>query len=350
MQMKIVDIAKLVHGKVEGDGEILIHAPAGIESATTGTITFLHDDKYLSYMADCQASAILVSNDLHIGESSRATLIRVDDVQQAIQLLLANFSNDIEKSLGISDHAIIDSTVQIGKNVGVGDYSILREDVEIGENTFIHPQVYIGSKVKIGRGCIIYPGVRIFNAILGDHVVVHANTVIGDDGFGYQPNENNEYTKIPHFGNVIIEDDVEIGNNVVIDRGTFGSTIIRNGVKLDNLIQIAHNVVIDENTVIAAQTGISGSTSIGKNCRIGGQVGLVGHIHIAEGTEIQAQSGVAAPIKIKNSKVYGSPAINYWNYLRSYSLFKKLPSIIQQLSQLKKRVEQIEDSSERQDI
>lgn len=342
MQMKISDIATLVKGSVDGDPEAWIYGPSGIENAVSGTITFLSDDKYIPYLSTCEASAVLVSENLEINENIKPTLIRVHNVGEAIQLLLTELGTASNTEHKISQHTVVSPSAHLGQNVGLGDFTIVKENVSIGDHTMIDAQVYIGANVKIGKHCTIFPGVRIYNATVGDRVIIHANTVIGEDGFGYKPNEQNEYQKIPHFGNVIIEDDVEVGSNVVVDRGTFGSTIIRKGVKLDNLIQIAHNVEIGPNTVVAAQSGVAGSTKIGANCRIGGQVGIVGHIDIAEGTEIQAQSGVAAPVVKKKTKLYGSPAIDYWNYLRSYALFKNLPKLVQELRQLKKRVDQLD--------
>ena len=223
------------------------------------------------------------------------------------------------------------------KNVTIGPCAVIESGAVVGANSVIGAQVYVGADVKIGEAAQLYPGVKIFHHCeLGDRVTVHANVVIGCDGFGFVPNEEGRYQKIDQVGNVIIESDVEIGANTVIDRATMGSTIIRQGVKLDNLIQVAHNVEIGENTVIAAQAGIAGSTKLGKNCMVGGQAGFVGHIQIADGTKVQAQSGVAASIDEPDQAVYGSPALGYKNYLKSYAIFKQLPKILQRLNFLER--------------
>lgn len=325
MPTTVGDIAKLVSGQITGDESIVIKGPAGIDKANEGTISFLTNEKYLPHVYTTGASAIIVDKKLQLSSSVATTLIRVDNVQDAVTTLLQTFAAPKGRN-GIHSSALIGEKCKLGNEIGVGAHTIVERDCTIGDRTEIHPQVYIGRSVQIGSDCMIYPGVKIFaNTIIGERVIIHANAVIGDEGFGFQPDQDGVFQKIIHVGNVIIEDDVEIGNNTVIDRGTMGSTVIRKGVKLDNLIQVAHNAEIGEHTVIAAQTGVSGSTKIGKQCMIGGQVGFVGHIDIADRTQVQAQSGVAASITEENTRVYGTPAIPYFNYLRSFAIFKKLP-------------------------
>ncbi len=240
---------------------------------------------------------------------------------------------------GISERADVHPFATLGKGVSVGTFSILDEGSKIGDNTVLHPQVFVGKNVEIGKDCILYPGVKIYDRCkIGDHCVLHANVVIGSDGFGFAAQPDGRYSKIPQIGNVVLEDDVEIGANTTIDRATLGSTIIRKGVKLDNLVMVAHNVEIGENTVVAAQAGFAGSTKIGQQCRIGGQTGFVGHIDVAEGTQVQAQSGVAASVKKPGTAIYGSPALQYNNYLRSYAIFKKLPDLYKKIIALEKKL------------
>lgn len=329
-------IAEWVDGIVEGS-EVDIFRPAPIEDASEGEITFLANTKYEHYIYQNQPSVVLIQKDYKLKTDFKGTLIRVADVYESIGLLLKKYKSlSTTKTIQISGHAHIHETSIIGSNARIDIGVVIDENVVIGENSTIYPQVYIGQNVHIGDNVIIHPGVKIYDDCrIGSDVIIHANTVIGSDGFGYSQ-KNDRFEKIPQIGNVIIEDDVEIGSSCTIDRASLGSTIIRKGVKLDNQIQIAHSVEIGENTVIAAQTGVAGSTKIGKNCQIGGQVGIVGHITIADGTMIQAQSGVVSSITEKNTKMYGSPAIKYQNYLKSYIHFKNLPTLAKQIRENKK--------------
>jgi UDP-3-O-[3-hydroxymyristoyl] glucosamine N-acyltransferase len=262
-------------------------------------------------------------------------LIKVADVYAAIALLLEAFGDQPKEVRGIADQVQIDSSAQLGSDLCIGAFTSVGAASTIGDACVIHSQVSIGENVKIGRSVTLYPGVKIMDDCeIGDHCIIHANAVIGSDGFGFAPQADGSFKKIPQLGNVIIEAEVEIGANCTIDRGSIGATVIRKGAKLDNLIQVAHNVEIGENTVIAAQTGIAGSTRIGKNCLIGGQVGFAGHIQIADGTQIQAQSGIMSSVKKPGTALFGYPAFEYRSYLKSYALFRQLPQLNNRLKQL----------------
>ncbi len=337
MQISAKKLADLLGGIVEGDAETLVSTASKIEEAASGSISFLANPKYEEYAYTTKASILLVSKEFAPKTAIAATLVRVDDVYQSMTVLLNQFGQKATKS-GISDRAAHGKDCNIDATVFVGDFTVIGDEVEIGLNSHIDSQVTIGDKVKIGKNVRIYPGVRIYkDCVIGDNCILHSNVIIGSDGFGFAPIDDGSYKKIPQIGNVILEENVEIGSNTTVDRGTMGSTIIRKGVKLDNLIMIAHNVEIGENTVIAAQTGIAGSTKVGKRCVFGGQVGIVGHIQIADGTKIQAQSGINKSIKEENSSWYGSPALNYRDYLKSYSVFRKLPDMQGRLQNLEKK-------------
>lgn len=341
MQLSAKELAQLLNGSVEGNSDVTVNRPSKIEEGGEGTISFLGNPKYESYAYTTTASILLVNQNFQPQEPITPTLIRVDNVYESIALLLEKFNVGNNTYQGISDNAIIHESASIGENTSVGDQVIIENDAIIGKNCVFHPQVFIGHHVKIGDNVTLFPGVRIMHSCsIGDNCTVYANTVIGSDGFGYALKEDGRYEKIAQIGNVIIEDNVEIGSNTTIDRATMGSTIIRRGVKLDNLIQVAHNVEIGENTVIAAQAGIAGSTKIGKNCRIGGQVGFAGHLTIADGTQIQAQSGLASSVNEPNTAIFGSPAIGYKDYIRAYAVFKKLPDLYKKISQLEKRLKE----------
>jgi UDP-3-O-[3-hydroxymyristoyl] glucosamine N-acyltransferase len=332
-------ITDFLGGTIKGDRNTVITGASPIENGKVGSISFLSNLKYEEFIYTSDASAILVDKSFEPAFPVKATLICVDNVYESLAKLLDKFNAPVVVTREVSNKADIDSSVVLGNNVGIGTFSVLEKNVTIGDNTEIQKQVCIGNNVRIGANCVIKSGVKILDdCIVGDNVIIHSNTVIGSDGFGFAPTGEGNYVKIQQLGNVVIEDDVEIGSNCSIDRATFGSTIIRKGAKLDNLIQIAHNVEIGSNTVIAAQTGIAGSTKVGEGCKIGGQVGIVGHIHIADGTQIQAQSGVQSAVKIKNSKLFGSPALEYNNYLRSYAIFKNLPLLSEKLEKLNKAI------------
>lgn len=339
MKITTGELTRMVQGQLEGDPNVVLSRASKIEEAEEGSICFLGNPKYESYVYTTQASAILVSADFVPKEPVKSCLIRVKDVYQTVAQLLAAFEEKFESKSFIDPQSRVDESVIIGEQVQVGAFSIVSKNVKIGSNTIIHPQVYIGENVIIGNHCSILPGARIHkDCVIGNHCVLNYNVVIGNEGFGFAPTEDGTYKKIAQIGNVVIEDYVEIGANATIDRASMGSTRIGRGSKLDNLIQIAHNVQIGENTVIAAQAGIAGSTKIGNNCMIGGQVGIVGHITIADGARIQAQSGVASNVTEPNSKLYGSPAIEYSNYLRSYAEFKKLTDLAKEVRRIGKEL------------
>lgn len=333
------EIALLLGGKVEGDPEVKVNRPSKIEEGGKGTISFLANPQYEEYAYTTDADILLVSNDFTPRKSIQSTLIRVARVYEAVAQLLEHFSPaDKSGAGGISPQAFIHEKAVLGEGCSVGPFAVIEEGATIGKQVVIHPQVYIGPNVSIGDRSLLYPGVRIYrDCVIGAGCILHSNAIIGSDGFGFAPTEDGSYRKIAQVGNVVIEDEVEIGSNTTIDRGTMGSTLIRKGVKLDNLIQVAHNVQIGENTVIAAQAGIAGSTRIGKNCQIGGQVGIVGHIQIADNTRIQAQSGINRSLLEANGAWYGSPALSYRDFLRAYALFKNLPELEKRLLELEKK-------------
>lgn len=337
MKISAFELSQLLNGVVEGDPSVSVTQPGKIEFGKSGDICFLGNAKYEDFAYTTEASVLLVSNDFQPKQPIKATLIRVENVYTSLAFLLEKFAhlNTSEQAI-VSDKAFIHPSVSLGKNVTVGDFAVIEEGAVIGDNCLIFSQVYIGKKVSIQNNTLIYAGVKIYHdCTLGANCIVQANAVIGSDGFGFAPQADGTYKKIHHVGNVVIEDNVEVGSNTTIDRGSIGSTIIRKGVKLDNLIQIAHNVDIGENTVIAAQTGIAGSVKIGKNCRIGGQVGIAGHLTIGDGVQIQAQSGIASNIEA-DSKLFGSPAMQYGDFIRSFTVFKKLPEMAKKLSLLEK--------------
>jgi UDP-3-O-[3-hydroxymyristoyl] glucosamine N-acyltransferase len=331
MQLTALELAHILNGTVEGDPSVTVNRLGKIESGKIGELCFLGNAKYEEYAYTTEASILLIDNDFQAKSTLKPTVIRVENVYNALAFLMEKFGKQENHSPIISEKASIHPSVEIGKNVFIGDFTVIEEGVFIGDNCQISSQVFIGKNCKILNDTILHIGVKInYNCDIGATCTIQANTVIGSDGFGYVPQADGTYKKIHHTGNVVIEDNVEIGANTTIDRASIGSTIIRKGVKLDNLIQIAHNVEIGENTVIAAQAGIAGSTKIGKNCRIGGQVGIVGHIKIGDNVQIQAQSGVASNIP-DNSKLYGSPALNYTDYLKSYAIFKRLPEWVKKI-------------------
>jgi len=347
MEITAKEIALLLNGSIEGSADAIVKAPSKIEEATAGTISFISSKKYESYAYTTVASVLLVHKDFKPTQPITATLVKVDDVYASLAVLLDHYSGLNRPTAGISEQASIHSTASLGNDISVGTFSIIEEGASIGDRCVIYPQVYVGKGVKIAADVILYPGVKIYHDCeIGAGTILHANVIIGSDGFGFAPQKDGSFKKIPQIGNVILEANVEIGSNTVIDRATMGSTIIRQGAKLDNLIQIAHNVEIGAHTVIAAQAGIAGSTQIGKHCQIGGQAGFVGHIKVADGTKVQAQSGVAAAVKEPGTAIYGSPALAYSNYLRSYACFKNLPELMKKMAQLERKVKKLEEGSE----
>jgi UDP-3-O-[3-hydroxymyristoyl] glucosamine N-acyltransferase len=307
-------IADQINGTVVGDRDIDIFNISKIEEGSKGSLTFLANPKYTEFIYTTKASAAIVSSDFEPTERIELTLIKVKDPYSSFTTILELFDKDLSKRKGISQLTDVNKSSKISDSSFIGSFSSVGENSIIGEKCIIENQVFIGNNVEIGNGCIIYPGVKILDdTIIGQNCIIHSSTTIGSDGFGFAPNDDGSYKKIPQTGNVVIGDNVEIGSNSTIDRATLGSTIISNGVKLDNQIQVAHNVEIGENTAIAAQSGVAGSTKIGKNCMIGGQVGIIGHIKIGDNVKIQAQAGVTSNIE-SNSRVTGTPAISYMNY------------------------------------
>ena len=324
-------IADQLDGTIVGNRDVDINALSKIEEAKKGSLTFLANPKYTEYIYSTDASATIVSNDFQPTEKITTTLIKVKDPYSSFTTILELFNSDKSKKVGISKKSEIDKSSNVPKSSYVGHFSKIGKKSIIGEHCIIEDQVYIGENVKIGDNSKIYPGTKILDdTIIGDNCIIHSNCSIGSDGFGFAPNDDGTYRKIPQTGNVIIGNDVEIGSNSTIDRATIGSTIISDGVKLDNQIQIAHNVEIGTNTAIAAQSGIAGSTKIGKNCMIGGQVGIIGHLKIGDNVKIQAQAGVTTNID-SNARITGTPAIPFMNYNKSYIHFKNLPEIVKKI-------------------
>jgi UDP-3-O-[3-hydroxymyristoyl] glucosamine N-acyltransferase len=341
MEFSANQIAQLVSGKVEGDGTTTVSKLAKIEEATVGSLTFLSHPKYVPYLKTTGASVIIISEGITDEKSETATLIKVKDSRQAFTLLMEAYHKQQFAKSGIEKDAHVSPKAKLAGNVYVGSFTFIGEDTSIDAASYIYPGVYIGENCKIGKGCIIYPGVRIYrDSVIGDNCTFHSGVVIGSDGFGFVPNDENNYRKMPQVGNVIIENNVEIGSNTTIDRATMGSTIIHKGVKLDNLIQVGHNVEIGENTVIAAQTGVAGSTKIGNDCMIGGQVGIIGHLTIGNRVKIAAQSGIGSDVA-DDSMIQGSPALDHLDYKKAYVIFRRLPELSKKIKELESKIESL---------
>jgi UDP-3-O-[3-hydroxymyristoyl] glucosamine N-acyltransferase len=341
MEFSASQIAAVIEGMVEGNPDVRISRLSKIEDGEPGTLSFLANPKYTPYIYTTNASIVIVNKDFTPDQAVHPTLIRVEDAYTAFARLLELYNQIRNEKQGISSLAFISKSAVLGKNVYVGEFAFIGENVVVGDNTKIFPQVFLGDNVKIGSESTVFASVIIYSDNeIGNHCTIHGGVVIGADGFGFAPQQDKNYKKIAQIGNVIIEDNVEIGSNTTIDRATLGSTIIRKGAKLDNLIQIAHNVEIGENTVIAAQTGISGSTKIGKNCMIAGQVGFVGHLSIGDEVKIGAQSGISGNLK-DGSIVMGSPAIDISTHRRSLVHFKNLSEIVKRLDEIERRLNQL---------
>lgn len=337
-------IARILNGTVEGDPETKLNTVARIEEGQPGALSFLSNPKYEPYLYTTGASAVLVRNDFAPVKEVRATLIRVDDPYQALARLLAFYEQARPAKKGIHSTAVIDEKAVIGSDVFIGACAVISENTVIGDGCSLHPHVYIGENVRIGKNCTLHPGVKVYrDCVIGNECILHAGSVIGADGFGFAPVTDSNFMKIPQIGNVILEDNVEIGSNTCVDRATMGSTIIRRGVKLDNLIQVGHNVEIGENTVIAAQSGLAGSTRVGRNCMFGGQVGLAGHLSIADGVKIGAQSGIMSTVSEENAILLGYPATDSRQFLRSVAYIRKLPELSNRIDALFKEVESLKN-------
>lgn len=344
MQFTALQIATIIKGSIDGNPDAKVSHVAKIEEADADSLSFVSNPKYIEYLYTSNASVIIVNETLEVTQKIKPTLIRVKDAYTSFTILLEKYNEIISKSgkHGIEQPSYISKNASIGKDVYIGAFSYIGNNVMIGDRVRIMPGCYIGDNVVINEDSKLNAGVKVYDGCsIGSRVIIHSGTVIGGDGFGFAPQLDGTYRKIPQIGNVIIEDDVEIGTNTTIDRATMGSTVIRKGVKLDNLIQIAHNVEVGENTVIAAQTGVSGSTKIGKNCVIGGQVGIVGHIHIADGTKINAQSGLSKSITHPNTSLTGTPAFEYKSSLKSQAIFRNLPELHYRLHHLEETVEKL---------
>lgn len=339
MEMTAGEWCKLLGGHLEGDASTLITHPAKIEDAGPGAISFIANARYEAFAYSTAASAIIIDRQMAIKGKIQPVIIRVDQPYLSFTRVLDHFNNPHHNLIGTEEPSFIHHTATIGTDVYLGAFCYIGRDARLGNNVKIFPHVYVGEGVSIDDNSVVYAGTKIYRGCsIGRHCIIHAGVVIGADGFGFAPKPDGSYYKVPQLGHVVIEDDVEIGSNSCIDRATLGATIIRQGVKIDNLVQLAHNVEVGAHTVIAAQAGISGSTKIGRHCQIGGQVGFVGHIEIADGSKINAQSGVSKSIHDKHRAWNGAPAIDYMSSLRAQSVFRNLP-------ELEKRVRELERNS-----
>ncbi|HLN53128.1 MAG TPA: UDP-3-O-(3-hydroxymyristoyl)glucosamine N-acyltransferase [Lentimicrobium sp.] len=338
MKFTAQNIASMINGKVDGDPEVQVNKLSKIEQGQPGTISFLGNPKYTHYIYETNASVIIVSNDFIPEQPLKCTLIRVENPYEAFAKMLETYNQLVQDKKGISGNASISESATLGRDCYIGDFTFIGENAIIGDNVKIYPGCYIGDNATIGDNTTLYSGVKLYiGSAIGSNCTIHGGCVIGADGFGFVPQDNNQYQKVAQIGNVVIEDYVEIGSNTTIDRATLGSTVIKKGVKLDNLIQIAHNVEVGENTVIAAQTGIAGSTRIGKNCMIGGQVGITGHLVIGNEVKIAAQSGISTNVP-DGSIIMGSPAFDISNYRKAYVHFRNLNKLVERINSLEKQI------------
>ncbi|TAF75610.1 MAG: UDP-3-O-(3-hydroxymyristoyl)glucosamine N-acyltransferase [Bacteroidetes bacterium] len=340
MEFTAAQIAHILEGKVEGNSNQKINTLSKIQEGSPNSISFLSNLKYENFLYDTQAGAVIINEDYQLKEKVSTTLIRVKNSYTAFSTLLEEYHKLITfKKTGIEQPCFVGEKVIIGDNIYRGAFSYIGSNCKIGNNVKIYPQVYIGDNVTIGNNTILYAGSKIYaDCVIGSYCTIQSGAIIGSDGFGFAPLSDGSYKTIPQIGNVILEDHVDIGANTVIDCATMGSTIIRKGVKLDNLIQIAHNVEIGKNTVIASQSGVSGSTKLGENCVIGGQVGVVGHIEVANRTSVGAQSGISRPISEEGKSYFGSPAVELKQNLRTYSVYRKLPELLKRIEELEEKV------------
>lgn len=344
MQFTAEQISAFLAGEVEGNPQATVWMVAKIEEAAQGELAFLSNPKYEEYLYTTDASIVLVSKSLELKKEVKSTLIRVDDPYQAFASLLNLYQSSKPRKSGVSPQAFIAATAYVEDDVYVGEFAVIGENVRIGEGSQIYPQVYVGDNVVIGENTKIFAGVKIYeDCVIGDNVTIHSGTVVGGDGFGFAPMADGTFKKIPQIGNVVIEDEVEIGANCTIDRATMGSTVIKRGAKLDNLIQIAHNVVIGENTVMAAQCGVAGSTKVGRNVMMGGQVGIVGHIQIADSVKIGSQSGIGHSVEKQGEFMLGSPAMTGFQNHRVQAILKELPELRKTILQSARQLKQMSD-------
>jgi UDP-3-O-[3-hydroxymyristoyl] glucosamine N-acyltransferase len=341
MEFTAKQIAAFVQGTIEGDENAIVNSFSKIEQGKAGAISFLSNPKYLHYIYDTESTIVLLNADVVLEKPVKATLIRVKNAYESVARLLQLYDSMKPKKQGIDPLAFIAESAKIGENCYIGAFAYVGENVEIGDNTQIYPHVVIEDRVKIGNECLLYPNVSIYHDCrLGNQVTIHSGSVIGADGFGFAPQAKG-YEKIPQIGNVVIEDCVEIGANTCVDRSTMGSTFVRKGVKLDNLVQIAHNTDIGENTVMSSQVGVAGSTKVGKWCMFGGQVGISGHITIGNGVKLGAQSGVPSSLK-DGENLIGTPPIPLTNYFRSSAIFRRLPDVYRQVNEMQKTINELQ--------
>lgn len=340
MEFTAKQIATFIQGRVEGDENAAVHTFAKIEEGMPGAISFLSNPKYTHFVYDTQSSIVLINDDVVLEKPVKATLIRVKNAYECVAKLLQLYQSAMPRKHGIDSLAFISPTAKVGEGCYVGAFACIGDGAEIGDNTLIYPHAVIGDGVKIGSDCIVYPNVTIYyGCVLGNRVTIHAGSVIGADGFGFAPGGEG-YDKIPQIGNVVIEDDVEIGANSCVDRSTMGSTVVHKGVKLDNLVQIAHNVEVGEHTVMSAQVGVAGSTKIGRWCMFGGQVGVSGHITIGDKTFLGAQSGAPGSIK-GNVSLLGTPPMDPRAFFKSQALYRKLPEIYKQINEMQRKIDEL---------
>lgn len=341
MEFTAKQIAEFIQGRVEGDENAIVNTFAKIEEGKKGAISFLSNPKYTHFIYDTESSVVLVNESLELERPTNATLIRVENAYECVAKLLQLYESMKPKKKGIDSLAFIDATAKIGKDCYIGPFVAIGPGVVIGDGCVLHPHVTIGENASIGNNTEIYSNAVVYHHCkIGSNCVLHAGCVIGADGFGFAPSADG-YDKIPQIGIVTIEDNVEIGANTCIDRSTMGSTYIRKGVKLDNLIQVAHNVEIGENTVMAAQGGIAGSTKVGKWCMFGGQVGMAGHITIADQTNVGAQAGISNSVKKSGTTIIGSPAWDAKGFMKSAAMFRRLPDMYKQLAELQSKIEEL---------
>ena len=340
MEFSAQQIAGFLNGTIEGDPNVKVSNFSKIEEGKPGTLTFLANLKYAHHIYNTEASIVLVNNDFKPEQPIRATLVKVENAYAALAMLLNLVEQSKSKKKGVDSTAFIAASATVSDDCYVGNFAYIGEGVKMGKNCMVYPHAYIGDHVTVGDNCVFYPHATVYeNCIIGNNCILHAGSVVGADGFGFAP-EGETYKKIPQLGNVIIEDDVEIGANTTIDRAVMDSTIIHRGVKLDNLVQIAHNVEVGENTVMAAQVGIAGSVKVGKHCMFGGQVGLAGHIHVADHVVFGAQCGVISDVK-EPATLLGAPAINAKAFMRSSAIFNRLPDMYRQMGQMQREIERL---------
>ncbi|MFN5705789.1 MAG: UDP-3-O-(3-hydroxymyristoyl)glucosamine N-acyltransferase [bacterium] len=345
MQFKATEICVLLNGELEGNPDVVVSSLAKIEEGRIGALSFLSNPKYEPYLYSTEASVVIVNKSLVLEKPIQATLIRVDDAYSAFSILLEKYNTIKLNKYGIEEPNFISKSAKIGKDCYIGAFAYIGHNVIIGDNVKIYPQAYVGDNSVVEDGTTLFAGVKVYSDCnIGKNVIIHSGAVIGSDGFGFAPQADGSFQKVAQIGNVIIEDDVEIGSNTSIDRATIGSTIIKKGVKLDNLIQIAHNVEVGNNTVIASQSGISGSTRIGESCIIGGQVGIVGHISIAKGSQINAKSGISKSITEENKQWNGAPVSPFRDSLKMQAVYRRLPDLEKKIEELEQKLRDLKQT------